>query len=190
MQCQDLSLVELCCLHLNIYGNRIYISRFLANILASLYVGSFVLFTKGLIGDSALYTLIKPLLVGEEGLIFTYFHFTSLYIIWGHSMLFLSSFRNFFERSPFMLIKLLLLLLLLVVVVVDDDELHHFLMACILIGIDNALAFICFGNYSIVANERFFDLVQDFLFFFIKKCFVLFCIICSLVSHILLFRCG
>jgi hypothetical protein len=60
-----------------------------------------------------------------------------------------------------------------VVVVAVDDELHNFLVVCILIGIDNSVAFICFGNYSIVANELFFDLVQDFLFFFIKKYFVL-----------------
>ena len=93
---------------LNIYGSRIYISRLLANILTVLYAGSFVWFTMGLTGESALYILIKPLLVGEEGFIFTYFHFTSLCIVWGHSMmLFLSSFWIFFERSPFILTELL-----------------------------------------------------------------------------------
>ena len=89
MECQeDLSLVELCFFTLNIYGSGIYISRFLATILASLYAGAFVQLMIGLIGESALCTLIKPLIVGEEGFKFTYFYFSSLCIIWGHSLMF------------------------------------------------------------------------------------------------------
>jgi hypothetical protein len=55
--------------------------------------------------------------------------------------------------------------------VVVVDELHNFLEVWILIGIDDAFAFISFENYGIVANDFFFDLVQDFL------CVVLFYIL-------------
>jgi hypothetical protein len=51
----------------------------------------------------------------------------------------------------------------------DDDELHNFLRVWILIGIDNAVAFMSFENYGIIANDFFFDLVQDFLFFFYSR---------------------
>ena len=49
-------------------------------------------------------------------------------------------------------------------VVVLVDELHNFIMVCILIGIDNAVSFSCFGNYDINAKEFFFHLLQDILF--------------------------
>jgi len=39
------------------------------------------------------------------------------------------------------------------------------------------------------SKEFFFHLRQDILFFFIKKCVTVFCIICNLLCHILLFRC-
>lgn len=85
-----------------------YISRFLENILASLYAGAFVQLTIDLIGESALCTFIKPLIVGE-GFKFIYFHFIFMCIICWHTLiLFLSSFCNFLVRSPFTLVKFLL----------------------------------------------------------------------------------
>jgi len=50
-----------------------------------------------------------PLIVGEEGFRFIYFHFMSFCIVCCHSsILFLSSFWNPFVRSTFVLVKLLL----------------------------------------------------------------------------------
>jgi len=51
------------------------------NILASLHAGAFVHLTIGLTGESTLCTFINPLIMGEEGFGFIYFHFMSFCII-------------------------------------------------------------------------------------------------------------
>ena len=129
-----------------------------------------------------MYIFIKPLLVGEEGFIFPVYIF--VYYVRALDDVISELFLELLQKVSFYINKVV------VVVVLVVEELHYFLMVCILIGIDNAFAFSCFGNYDIVAKEFFFHLLQDILFFFIKKCVVVFYIICNLVCHILLFRCG
>ena len=93
---------------MQVYGNGMNVSRFLASILANLYPRASFQLTIGRIGESALCILIKLLIVGEDGLRFTCFHLLSLSIMWEHSFIsFLSSFWNFVVRSPFIFAKLL-----------------------------------------------------------------------------------
>jgi hypothetical protein len=66
-------------LMLNMYGNGMNISRFLANILARLYAGASFQLSLGQIVESALCILMKPLIMGEEGFKFIYFHLSVLY---------------------------------------------------------------------------------------------------------------
>ena len=81
----------------NVYDSGTNISRFPADILASLYAGASFQLRIVWIGESSLCVLVKHLIVGEEGFRFTYFHFSSSCIIWEHALiLFLSSFWNYF----------------------------------------------------------------------------------------------
>lgn len=75
-----------CVFHIEgVWEGNVY-SKFLESILASLYAGAFFQFTMGLMGESALWIFIRPLIIGGVGLRLMYFHLLSFCMLNWHML--------------------------------------------------------------------------------------------------------
>jgi hypothetical protein len=101
IRCMEFLTLKMC-------GSGMNVSRFLASFFASLYAGASFQLMMGLMGASVLCILIKPLIVGGDGDILTYFHLSFFCKKCEHSfMILLSSLWNFLVSSLVVFVKLL-----------------------------------------------------------------------------------